>query len=197
MLLADNVWTYARPFLPLQANVMLSYPIDEAEELLVSKETAAKQSLTNCEEDLEFLREQITVCGSSCHLHLIHISRLTFGDAQRSVSDHGGCHSKSVQLGGCAEAEREGRGREGQRVREGKDGTEKGKRRGGWLRRGDDGGAFYKVPETRQWEPCHRSSGKVTTQLVCELELHTRSKSRQGPTAFRIRRAPRRACLGI
>lgn len=44
-----------------QANVMLSYPIDEAEELLSTKLSAAKQSLANCEEDLDFLREQITV----------------------------------------------------------------------------------------------------------------------------------------
>jgi hypothetical protein len=42
---------------------MLSYPIDEAEELLASKIAAAKQSLENCEEDLDFLREQITVCS--------------------------------------------------------------------------------------------------------------------------------------
>lgn len=40
---------------------MLSYPIDEAEELLSSKLSTAKTSLSNCEEDLEFLREQITV----------------------------------------------------------------------------------------------------------------------------------------
>lgn len=40
---------------------MLSYPIDEAEELLSTKLAAAKQSLANCEEDLDFLREQITV----------------------------------------------------------------------------------------------------------------------------------------
>ena len=44
-----------------QANVMLSYPINEAEELLTTKLAAAKQSLANCEEDLDFLREQITV----------------------------------------------------------------------------------------------------------------------------------------
>ena len=43
---------------------MLSYPIDEAEELLSSKLGAAKQSLSNCEEDLDFLREQITVSPS-------------------------------------------------------------------------------------------------------------------------------------
>ena len=40
---------------------MLSYPIEEAEELLDTKLTAAKTSLSNCEEDMDFLREQITV----------------------------------------------------------------------------------------------------------------------------------------
>ena len=39
---------------------MLSYPIDEAETLLTSKLSLAKQSYLNCEEDLDFLREQIT-----------------------------------------------------------------------------------------------------------------------------------------
>jgi len=47
-------------YLWLGANVMLAYPADEAEELLQSKLSAAKQNLSNCEEDLEFLREQIT-----------------------------------------------------------------------------------------------------------------------------------------
>jgi hypothetical protein len=40
---------------------MLSYPIDEAETLLDTKLKTAKTSLSNCEEDLDFLREQITV----------------------------------------------------------------------------------------------------------------------------------------
>jgi hypothetical protein len=40
---------------------MLSYPIDEAETLLKEKHEAASKSLANCEEDMEFLREQITV----------------------------------------------------------------------------------------------------------------------------------------
>ena len=40
---------------------MLSYPIDEAEELLKGKLSGAKQSLENCEEDLDYLRQQITV----------------------------------------------------------------------------------------------------------------------------------------
>ncbi|KAM0710467.1 hypothetical protein Q7P35_002830 [Cladosporium inversicolor] len=51
--------TDSSPFLP-QANVMLSYPIPEAEELLTNKLSAAQQSLRNCEEDLDFLREQVT-----------------------------------------------------------------------------------------------------------------------------------------
>lgn len=51
-----------------QANVMLSYPVPEAEELLKTKLDTAKKSLATCEEDMEFLREQITVCssGNSC-----------------------------------------------------------------------------------------------------------------------------------
>lgn len=48
-----------------QANVMLSYEIGEAETLLEGKLATAKQSLSNCEEDLEFLREQITVSSAS------------------------------------------------------------------------------------------------------------------------------------
>ncbi|ORY09723.1 Prefoldin subunit-domain-containing protein [Clohesyomyces aquaticus] len=47
-------------YLWLGANVMLAYPILEAEELLKSKLATAKQSYANCEEDMEFLREQIT-----------------------------------------------------------------------------------------------------------------------------------------
>ena len=43
---------------------MLAYPIDEAEELLESKLKAAQTSLNNCEEDLDFLREQVTVSTS-------------------------------------------------------------------------------------------------------------------------------------
>lgn len=51
-------------YLWLGANVMLAYPLDEAETMLAEKLTAAEASLANCEEDLEFLREQITVCIS-------------------------------------------------------------------------------------------------------------------------------------
>ena len=46
---------------------MLAYPLSEAEELLVSKLETAQQSLANCEDDIDFLREQITVSEDSNH----------------------------------------------------------------------------------------------------------------------------------
>ncbi|KAL8785922.1 MAG: hypothetical protein Q9213_003071 [Squamulea squamosa] len=63
-----NDTLYAKAIIPptdevylwLGANVMLAYPINEAETLLQSKLSTAQQSLENCEEDLDFLREQIT-----------------------------------------------------------------------------------------------------------------------------------------
>ena len=55
---------------------MLSYPIEEAETLLQSKLSAAKQSLANCEEDLDFLREQITV--SVVLTPFVRLQRLMF-----------------------------------------------------------------------------------------------------------------------
>lgn len=48
-------------YLWLGANVMLAYPMEEAEELLEGKLQAAKSGLENAEEDMDFLREQITV----------------------------------------------------------------------------------------------------------------------------------------
>ena len=47
-------------YLWLGANVMVAYPLDEAEELLHTKLDKAKESLTACDDDLEFLRVQIT-----------------------------------------------------------------------------------------------------------------------------------------
>lgn len=45
---------------------MLSYSIEEAEALLEGKLLGAQQTLANCDEDLDFLREQITViCGNN------------------------------------------------------------------------------------------------------------------------------------
>ncbi|PYI32229.1 Prefoldin, subunit 3 [Aspergillus indologenus CBS 114.80] len=51
---ADEVYLW------LGANVMLAYPIAEAAAMLADKLAVAQTSLRNCEEDLEFLREQIT-----------------------------------------------------------------------------------------------------------------------------------------
>lgn len=48
-------------YLWLGANVMLAYPIGEAQTLLEGKLSGAQQTLESCEEDLDFLREQITV----------------------------------------------------------------------------------------------------------------------------------------
>ncbi|EXJ85139.1 hypothetical protein A1O3_05814 [Capronia epimyces CBS 606.96] len=47
-------------YLWLGANVMVAYPLDEAEDLLRTKLDKAKESLAAAEEDLEFLRIQIT-----------------------------------------------------------------------------------------------------------------------------------------
>ncbi|TVY45460.1 putative prefoldin subunit [Lachnellula subtilissima] len=55
-----NIQPTEEVYLWLGANVMLSYPIDEADELLTTRLATAKLNLTNCEEDLDFLREQVT-----------------------------------------------------------------------------------------------------------------------------------------
>lgn len=47
-------------YLWLGANVMVAYPLEEAEDLLQGKVDRAKESLKAAEEDLEFLRVQIT-----------------------------------------------------------------------------------------------------------------------------------------
>jgi len=67
---------------------MLSYPIDEAEELLVARLKEAKGNLSNCEEDLDFLREQITVRILKSSLNSIW--KLT------CISDYGGCYGESL-----------------------------------------------------------------------------------------------------
>jgi len=65
-LLSDNV--YAKAVVPptekvclwLGANVMLEYEIQEAEEVLLKNHDAAKKSLGQVEEDLLFIRDQMT-----------------------------------------------------------------------------------------------------------------------------------------
>lgn len=78
---------------------MLAYPISEAETLLNSKLYVAQSSLANCEEDLDFLREQITVSevydGGGARMRQILIDN----------TDDGSRHCTSVQLG-CWTAEK-------------------------------------------------------------------------------------------
>lgn len=57
---------------------MLAYPLHEAEALLDSKLIAARTSLANCEEDIDFLREQITVCIPSTMTSYAIITGLIF-----------------------------------------------------------------------------------------------------------------------
>ena len=92
-------------YLWLGANVMLAYPIEEAVELLESKLKTAQDNLENCEEDLDFLREQITVrLPSSLALVLKVIGILLLIQI-----DSGGRNRKSLQLGCVDEEKREGR----------------------------------------------------------------------------------------
>lgn len=50
---------------------MLEYSLDEAQELLTSKSSAATTNLKSIEEDLEFLREQITTMEVSTSFMLM------------------------------------------------------------------------------------------------------------------------------
>ncbi|KAF3923527.1 hypothetical protein ABW21_db0209647 [Orbilia brochopaga] len=64
--LSDTLYAKASVIAPsevylwLGANVMLAYPNDEAIAMLKQKFSAAQESLRNCEEDIDFLRQQIT-----------------------------------------------------------------------------------------------------------------------------------------
>jgi hypothetical protein len=112
---------------------MLSYPIPEAEELLANKLSAAQQSLSNCEEDMDFLREQVTV-RYILPFSLTHISMTSFLSARFVFSfpfpllshrvcfqrngktdkpslapDYGSRHSSRLQLGYWTKAEGGGR----------------------------------------------------------------------------------------
>ena len=102
----------------LGANVMLSYPIEEAEAMLSEKQRAAEASLASCEEDLEFLKEQITVrlnftlrfcwrvlaqllkCGEKRLANILVV--LVYVDSRS-------CHGPSLQLGYRTKTERKGR----------------------------------------------------------------------------------------
>lgn len=68
----------------LGANVMLAYPTDEAETLLVERLGKAKKSLVDCEEDAEFLREQITVGRHNLCFVLVELAAYTLARPWRS-----------------------------------------------------------------------------------------------------------------
>lgn len=57
---------------------MVAYPIEEAKALLTGKLSSQQKSMQTCQEDLEFLREQITTMevniGIPVHFLKVHIS---------------------------------------------------------------------------------------------------------------------------
>lgn len=65
---------------------MVAYPIEEAKELLTQKLSSQETSMKTCQEDLEFLREQITTM------------EVNIGNAPLSPSQAHDC-SADVQLG--------------------------------------------------------------------------------------------------
>lgn len=69
---------------------MLSYPVAEALELLTLKLGTAKESLSNCEEDMDFLRQQITtleVNTARLYNYDITMKRKEKEEAERSAGD--------------------------------------------------------------------------------------------------------------
>ena len=75
---------------------MLAYPILEAEELLQTKLEGASKALEACEEDLDYLREQITVS------RFIPLPRSRWDDGKadgiddNDVTDAGSCDCESI-----------------------------------------------------------------------------------------------------
>lgn len=69
---------------------MLSYPVAEALVLLKGKLAAAKESLSNCEEDMDFLRQQITtleVNTARLYNYEVTMKRKEKEEAERSAGD--------------------------------------------------------------------------------------------------------------
>ncbi|EXJ85797.1 hypothetical protein A1O1_06165 [Capronia coronata CBS 617.96] len=77
-------------YLWLGANVMVAYPLDEAEELLQTKLDKARESLAAAEEDLEFLRIQITTLEVAiARVHNWDVGEKRKLRAQGKLKDHG------------------------------------------------------------------------------------------------------------
>jgi hypothetical protein len=76
----------------LQANTMLMYPLQEAIDLLTGKLEAAKKSLEDAIEDLEFLREQATVMEVNfARVHNVRLTRSLLCHLSLPVAPSGGC----------------------------------------------------------------------------------------------------------
>lgn len=58
----------------LGANVMLEYEIDDAESLLTKNLTVAQNNLTELDDDLNFLRDQITTTEVSIFFKIMFFS---------------------------------------------------------------------------------------------------------------------------
>ena len=78
--------------------------------MLQEKLSAAEASLATCDEDLDFLREQITVCLFFIVLRsIVAIAFPLFKTGTTLIlylADAGSRHSPGLQLGRCAEEER-------------------------------------------------------------------------------------------
>ncbi|KAK5172981.1 peptide chain release factor 1 [Saxophila tyrrhenica] len=92
-----NIEETSEVYLWLGANVMLSYPLAEAETLLESKLGTAKSSMSNCEEDLDFLREQIT----TMEVATARVYNWDIGERRKEKGDgKGGGDEEDVQPNG-------------------------------------------------------------------------------------------------
>ena len=85
-------------YLWLGANIMLSYPPAEARTLLAEKLAAARGTLSNCEEDLEFIREQVTTLE-------VNVARVYNWDVGRRRADK---DAQGIRGGGVAVKEASG-----------------------------------------------------------------------------------------
>ncbi|KAI9798572.1 MAG: peptide chain release factor 1 [Piccolia ochrophora] len=95
-------------YLWLGANVMLSYTIPEAETLLVGKLEGAERNLVNCDEDMDFLREQITtleVATARVYNWDVTQKRKEKGDEEEEGGDKGKAGGKTASSAPSGAAE--------------------------------------------------------------------------------------------
>ena len=75
---------------------MLAYPLEEAKELLAGKLEGAREKEGECEEDLEFLREQIT----TLEVATARVYNWDVGMRRRERLEGGGGDAKGASKGG-------------------------------------------------------------------------------------------------